>query len=116
MRALSSQIPDWEPCTIVSQRLNRPASSMSVCTLFVILRRNRFARPTQLVDRTARFVHGPVDHQQNIFGPGGAFSLVTVHLRGEGGGNSFESGIGRETKVQAESERACALGVHAHAS
>ena len=28
-----------------------------------------FARPTQLVDRNARFVHGPVDHQRNIFGP-----------------------------------------------
>ena len=35
-------------------------------------RRNRFARPTQLVDRNARFVHGPVDHQRNVFGPGGA--------------------------------------------
>ena len=31
-----------------------------------------FARPTQLVDRNARFVHGPVDHQRNVFGPGGA--------------------------------------------
>ena len=31
-----------------------------------------FARPTQLVDRNARFVHGPVDHTRNVFGPGGA--------------------------------------------
>lgn len=31
-----------------------------------------FSRPTQLVDRNARFVHGAVNHHRNIFGPGGA--------------------------------------------
>jgi hypothetical protein len=31
------------------------------------------------VDRNARFVHGPVDHQRNIFGPGGAEGPSLCH-------------------------------------